>query len=98
MRLDAKKNFYKEARRALDKHRTSRGFYSDKGKGKSKGGQNSEKGFTGRCMRCGKVGHKAMNCRQSIMGASASGGKGADSGRVGFVFVTGLREEHVGAP
>lgn len=84
---EARKNLYREARKALDKHRVSRGFYpTSSGKGKGKDGA---KGFQGRCMRCGKVGHKAMQCRQSMNAPSqstGSSGKSGDSGRVGFVF------------
>ena len=87
---EARKTVYKEARKALDKHRVSRGFYPTGGKGKGK--EASGKGFQGRCMRCGKIGHKAMQCRQQIGGGSGAAGsqgqKGADSGRVGFVFTT----------
>ena len=90
---DAKRTFYKEARRALDKSRVSRGFYDgkSKGKGQSKSKDSSSSGFTGRCMRCGKVGHKAMNCKQSMNqgGSGTSQSRSSDSGRVGFVFAAG---------
>ena len=65
---EAKKAFCKDARRALDLNRISRGFYprakgkakgSDRNKGELKGGK-----FCGRCVRCGKVGHKAASCPQ----------------------------------
>lgn len=92
---EARKNFYKEARRALDKHRVARGFYpSEKGKGK----EGANKGFQGRCMRCGKIGHKAMQCKQSLSSSAVSpgpsGGKGADAGRVGFVFAQTAADDH----
>lgn len=79
---DAKATLYREARKALDKHRTARGFFPTSGKGKGGPG----KGFTGRCMRCGKLGHKAMHCRQNVQGDRAQSSKGNDGGRVGFVF------------
>ena len=92
---EARKNFYKEARWALDKHRVARGFYPS-GKGKGKEGAN--KGFQGRCMRCGKIGHKAMQCKQSLSSSAVSpgpsGGKGADAGRVGFVFAQTAADDH----
>ena len=85
---EAKKAFYKDARRALDQNRVNRGFYpmSSKGKGKGNGGGrgDSKSGeFRGRCMRCGKYGHKAQSCPQT------GGGKGKHSGRgagVGYVY------------
>ena len=88
--MEAKRAFYKDARRALDQSRTGRGFYPAKGRGKPSGG-GSEKGkggdsrppppFKGKCMRCGKHGHKAQHCPQSSR--SPQTGKGAG---VGFVF------------
>lgn len=95
---EAKKTFYQEARKALDKHRVSRGFYpatKGKGKGKESGKSSSaSSGFQGRCMRCGKVGHKAMQCKQNVNGTSANGSnKSGDSGRVGFVYASGMRKE-----
>ena len=50
---EAKKSFYKEARRALDKSRVSRGFYPEtKGKSKGKGKQDGKMPeLRGRCMR-----------------------------------------------
>ena len=92
--MEAKKAFYKDARKALDQSRVNRGFYpNSKGKGKSKG---SEKGknygravpFKGKCMRCGKYGHKAQFCPQATR-SSQSRGKGAG---VGFVFTNGDEE------
>ena len=85
---EAKRAFYKDARRALEQNRVNREFYpsgSSKGKGKDKGGDRG-KGyakpgeFRGRCMRCGKYGHKAQACPQ---GRAKGGNKGAG---VGFVF------------
>ena len=94
---EAKKTFYKDARRALDQSRVSRGFYPmEKGKGKGKtNSSGSGKGFTGRCMRCGKIGHKAMQCRQAIKtGSSGSGGgKGESTSGVGFVFGAMCQQE-----
>ena len=82
---EAKKAFYKDARKALDQSRVSRGFYppsSGKGKGPGKGKADGKNEFRGKCMRCGKWGHKAQSCPQG-------GGKGKTGGRgtgVGFVF------------
>ena len=53
-------------RRALDQNRVNRGYYpTGKGKGKGKGlerpkGDGRPGEFKGRCMRCEKVGHKAV--------------------------------------
>ena len=93
---EAKRAFYKHARRALDQSRVNRGCYpggstkgsgkgksADRGKGKSadRGKGDGSKGeFRGRCMRCGKIGHKAFACPQAKTKAS---GKGSG---VGFVF------------
>ena len=91
---EAKKTFYKDARKALDQSRVSRGFYPlEKGKGKGK--TNNGKGFTGRCMRCGKIGHKAMQCRQTIKGGNPQGGKGESSTGVGFVFGALSQADHL---
>ena len=70
---EAKKQFYTDARKALDKSCVSRGFYpaGQKGKGRGKDKGSSKGKFTGRCMRCGKVGHKAMDCKQVIAGSSS---------------------------
>ena len=78
---EAKKAFYKDARKALDQNRVNRGFYPmEKGKGKGKKGSI-------RCMRCGKMGHKAMHCRQVIKHQNSGGnGKGEGSAGVGFVL------------
>eukprot|EP00435_Cladocopium_sp_Y103_P063867 s1251_g25.t1 len=93
---EAKKAFYKDARKALDQSRVNRGFYPmDKGKGKGKS-QATGKGFSGRCMRCGGIGHKAMQCKQVLRNANfnVSGGKGEGSSGVGFVFgAQCMREE-----
>ncbi|CAE7189836.1 unnamed protein product, partial [Symbiodinium necroappetens] len=85
---EAKKTFFKDARKALDQNRVNRGFYPpQKGKGK---GTDRSKGearpgeFRGRCMRCGKYGHKAQFCPQSSGSAKAKAtGKGAG---IGLVF------------
>ena len=81
---EAKKAFYKDARRALDQSRVNRGFYPNnkgKGKGGRKGkGDNKPGEFHGQCMRCGKWGHKAQFCPQ---GPRKGKGKGTV---VGFVF------------
>ena len=82
---EAKKAFYKDARRALDRNRVNRSFYNDKGKGKGKDktdGKGHE--FKGRCMRCGKMGHKVQFCPQSGKGYKGNG----KSAGVGFVDTT----------
>ncbi|CAE7590731.1 unnamed protein product [Symbiodinium natans] len=94
---EAKKAFYKDARKALDQSRVNRGFYPNtkgKGKGKSKGNSSRAKGddakveFRGKCMRCGRFGHKAQNCPQ--------GGKGRGPGKgigVGLVYTNWTDDE-----
>ena len=96
---DAKKAFYKDARRALDQSRINRGFYPGnkaKGKGSEKGkGDGKTTEFRGRCMRCGKVGHKAMHCPQGGPGRSSQPGKGAG---IGFVYTNWAAEQIVAEP
>ena len=96
---DAKKAFYKDARRALDQSRINRGFYPGnkaKGKGSEKGrGDGKTTEFKGRCMRCGKVGHKAMHCPQGGPGRSSQPGKGAGTG---FVYTNWATEQIVDEP
>ena len=84
---EAKRAFYKDARKALDQSRANRGFYPNqpkrKGKSQSKGKNDAAKvAFHGKCMRCGKYGHKAQFCPQSA-GKDRQAGKGSG---VGFVF------------
>ena len=84
---EAKKAFYKDARKALDQNRVNRGFYPQT-KGKTKGGRKGkgdgkDSEFHGTCMRCGKWGHKAQFCPQQ----ASRKGKGKGTG-VGFVYTT----------
>ena len=91
---DAKKMFYKDARKALDRNRVNRGFYpNSKGTGKGKGSLSTSRSagngetFDGHCIRCGKHGHKAKFCKQMVnpkASASSSSDPGSRSG-VGFV-------------
>ena len=65
---EAKRAFYKDARKALDQSKVNRGFYPNgkgktKGAGKTKAGKKSDE-FQGQCMRCGKWGHRAQHCPQ----------------------------------
>ena len=87
------RNRFANARKSLDRARTGRGFYpNNKGSGKSgaKGSGSSREGtFPGRCMRCGKYGHKAMHCRQQGKGSEPSSGSGSGH-NVGFVFMNAL--------
>ena len=82
---EAKRAFYKDARKALDQSQVNRGFYpATKAKAKRTGkGTPGKKGedFQGQCMRCGKWGHRAQNCPQT----PRTKGKGKGTG-VGFVF------------
>lgn len=93
---EAKKLFYKDARKALDRSRVTRGFYptsgqKGKGKGKDSGGGKGSSGntgkgkFNGHCIRCGKYGHKAMDCRQ-VLKTNPRSDSGAGKTGVGFVF------------
>lgn len=93
---EAKKLFYKDARKALDRSRVTRGFYptsgqKGKGKGKDSGGGKGSSGntgkgrFNGHCIRCGKYGHKAMDCRQ-VLKTNPRSDSGASKTGVGFVF------------
>ena len=70
---DAKKMFYKDARKALDRNRVNRGFYPNTtGTGKGKGSLSTSRSagngetFDGHCIRCGKYGHKAKFCKQMV--------------------------------
>ena len=81
---EAKRAFYKDARKALDQSRVNRGFYPNnkgKAKGTGKGKSGKKQDFNGQCMRCGKWGHKAQHCPQG----PRQKGKGKGTG-VGFVF------------
>ena len=92
---EAKHRFYKDARRSLDKARASRGFYPTKGLGKGSGKPGAggrSGGFQGRCMRCGKFGHKGMDCRQQ-----SKNNDGGGSSSVGFVFTVFDQTEPAGA-
>ena len=97
---EAKQRFYKDARWSLDRARVNRGFYpSDKGKGKDRAGrpgqgrgQSSGSGsgrgtFNGRCMRCGRYGRKAMDCKQGSRDRDRPPDGGNTANKVGFVFV-----------
>ena len=83
---EAKRAFYKDARKALDQSRVNRGFYPNnkgKAKGTGKGKSGKKQDFNGQCMRCGKWGHKAQHCPQG----PRQKGKGKGTG-VGFVFLS----------
>ena len=67
---------YKDARKALDRNRTSRGFYPNR----RSDDRRSESTSQPVCFRCGKPGHRARQCQQKI-----SPNRGAPGGRVGFV-------------
>lgn len=82
---------FREARKALDQSRTSRGFYPVKnpggrGRGQGRGGA-QQRNFprnqarpggveTRTCIRCGKKGHIARNCPQKPNGSSGANGIG----------------------
>lgn len=63
---------FKEARRALDRARTARGFYPTRQPGRNSNRQNgtpstgSSECANKICMRCGKKGHIAKFCRQKL--------------------------------
>jgi hypothetical protein len=75
---ETKKLKYTEARRALDRARTSRGFFP---KGRGKGGRQDLSQV--KCIRCGKMGHKAQSCRQAARDRPSPPKE--NNGRVGFV-------------
>ena len=74
---------YPEARKALDRNRTSRGFFPSNNR-RSNGPDNrsSRPGQAERCIRCGKFGHKARDCRQKV---DAKSNRSENSGKIGFV-------------
>ena len=76
---------YKDARKALDRSRTSRGFYPNR----RPDDRRSEATSQPVCFRCGKPGHRARQCQQKI-----SPNQGAPGGRVGFVGMV-LAEETI---
>jgi hypothetical protein len=92
---------FRDARKALDQARTARGFYPVKIRQSGKQNvqvQNNKKektynkngnhGFKGKCLRCGKEGHRARDCRQTTNG-QASGGSPPRATQVnGFCFMT----------
>lgn len=86
---EVKKFKYKEARRALDRSRVSRGFYPNQ-RSDGRSSQSGSEYFNGTCLRCGKKGHKAKFCKQQLPSKS----QGQQTGRVGFVgMVSTLNEE-----
>lgn len=87
---------FREARRALDQARVSRGFYpvrspdgqkgrgKGKGKGYGKGNYTRENEYANKiCIRCGRKGHIARICPQRAQGDQS--GRPQNSGKVGFV-------------
>ena len=89
---EVRKLRYSEARKALDKARTSRGFYPS-AKRSSDTGRHSRgpPPFNGHCVRCGKFGHKAAFCRQG----PASSSKSTANASVGFVGWTTMNPQPV---
>ena len=74
---------YPEARKALDRNRTSRGFFPSNNR-RSNGSDNrpSRSGHAERCIRCGKFGHKARDCRQKVDSKNV---RSENPGKIGFV-------------
>lgn len=86
---------YTEARKALDKSRTSRGFYpnkrfsNDTGRPRNSGFQKEQ------CVRCGKMGHRAQDCRQRGGMSSSSTSQGREPpAKIGFVGWNALEPEN----
>ena len=74
---------YPEARKALDRNRTSRGFFpSNNRRSNGPDTRSSRPGQAERCIRCGKFGHKARDCRQKV---DAKSNRSENSGKIGFV-------------
>ena len=86
---EIKKIKYKEARKALDRSRVSRGFYPSQ-RSEGRNSQSGNEPFHGTCLRCGKKGHKAKFCRQQLPSKTS----GQQTGRVGFVGMV-LTSENV---
>lgn len=83
---------FREARRALDQARVSRGFYpvrppggaKGRGKGRAKGNYTRENEYANKiCIRCGRKGHIARICPQR--GHGDDGHRHQSAGKVGFV-------------
>ena len=82
---EVKKMRYQDARKALDRSRTARGFYPNR----RPEARSADKDAQVTCFRCGKKGHRARACQQKLGAAS----HGPASGRVGFVgMVTAVDE------
>ena len=91
---EAKRVFYKDVCKALDRNRVNRGFYpsnEDKGYNKGKG----KARIRASLRSCGKYRHKAQYCPQSG-GSTRPAGKGA--GGVGFVYTNWTTEPEVKVP
>ena len=101
----AQKIWYTEACKALDHARTNRGFYPNRrpeqtGHGKRENQTRATSPFQGTCVRYGKQGHKARDCRQILQRKPRS----ETSNTVGFVgwndmltieddMISGVREK-----
>ena len=82
----AQKVKYRDARKALDKARTSRGFYPNRRPEERRPDGQSTANMT--CFRCGKKGHRARQCQQRLPRA-----QGAATGRVGFVGMVSVVQD-----
>ncbi|CAL1141395.1 unnamed protein product, partial [Cladocopium goreaui] len=82
---EMKKLKYTEARKALDRSRTARGFFPNSTRSSTSMNSRTRKPppFDGLCMRCGKHGHKARDCLQKA--APSNSRREPAAGKIGFV-------------
>ena len=88
---EARKMRYSDARKALGRARTSRGFFpNNPRRGRDPGRpSNDSHGYQGRCVRCGKIGHRPRDCRQQDRGH----GRKENSSAANVSFVGFLAED-----
>jgi hypothetical protein len=81
------------ARAALRSAKTARGFYGASPSSRPSGSSTDARrgdagsGFSGKCLRCGRVGHRARECPQSDPRSSAAPRGGVGTFSAGFMLV-----------